>query len=278
MNITRGAIAAGLAGLAFLVAPALAQAAQGFVASPTSLRAGPGGQFPDVDRLPAGAPVTVFGCLGGRSWCDVGFRGDRGWVAGQDLEIFYQNRRVRIVEVSPTFVPAVSFSVSSYWDRYYRGRPFFRDRDRFAGVNVNIGSGGNAVAGRTGRTGEVTASVNGGNANAVNKSGGPGNRRFVANANAACPAGEKNCKTPGKAGMNGKMAAGSTGMNKEKTATAGKTTGGGAAMTGSIGNKAGHKKCQPGTAGCTQGAAPGGANAGSGAGGGNATGGAPPAQ
>src|SRR5581483_5844428 len=95
---------------------------------------------------------------------------------------------------------------------------------------------------------EVTASVNGGKATETRKRGTNG--RVFANANAGCPAGEKNCKMPGKTttGVSGKTANGPNAMSKEKTATAGKTTGGGGTMTGSIGKKPGPKKCQPGTA------------------------------
>src|SRR3954454_5284241 len=115
MRSVRSGIIASLATLALLAAPGLAQAAQGFVVDQTLLRAGPSGQFPSVDLLPAGAPVTVFRCLGGRSWCDVSFQGDRGWVSGRDVEIFFHNQRVRIVEVEPAFVPVERFEVSTYW-------------------------------------------------------------------------------------------------------------------------------------------------------------------
>jgi len=259
MNKERNAIVAGLAGLAMLAVPSLAQAAQGFIVSQTSLRAGPGGQFPYVDRLAAGAPVTVFGCLGGRSWCDVSFQGDRGWVSGNDLEIFFNNRRVRIVEVTPTFIPVETFSVAIYWDRYYRSKPFFADRDRFASVNVNINGGGKVVSGRTGGRGEVTAAA--GSGKVTESKTGSTNGHVLAKGNAACPAGQKNCKTPVKSagGTPAKTVAGANAMVKEKTANVGKTATSGQ-VAGSIAPKGIHKKCKPGAANCAPGAS--GGNAG----------------
>jgi uncharacterized protein YraI len=265
MRIARNTIAAGFAGLAMFVVPGLAEAAQGFIASQTSLRAGPGGQFPYVDQLPAGAPVTVFGCLGGRSWCDVSFRGDRGWVSGSDLEIIFHSRRVRIVEVTETFVPVETFSVAIYWDHYYRGKPFYAERNRFTSVNININGGGKGASGRMGEKGQATASV-GGSKGMEGKTGST-KGHLMASGNNGCPAGHKECK-PGKggAGMTGSASAGGTGG---KTANAGKN--GGGAVTGSMGSKGMQKKCPAGEASCGHS----GGNAGSGSGGNAAAGGAP---
>lgn len=278
MKTTRNAIVAGLASLAFFVAPTLSQAARGFTVDQTLLRAGPGPQYPYVDRLPSGASVTVFGCLRGRVWCDISFQGDRGWVSGQDLEIFFHSRRVRIVEVTPVFVPVVTFEVSTYWDRYYRSKPFFAQRDRFASVNININNGGKAVSGRTGRFSQAAVTANVGGKGTEAKAGrGSASGHVLANAK-ACPVGQKNCKVAGKAsaGAIDKAANGAGAMTKDKTATAGKT-GSVGAVTGSIGTK-GVKKCQPGMADCAKGLS--GANMGaSGAGGGGSgSAGAAPAQ
>src|ERR1700704_61229 len=119
----RTAIVAGLATTAFLLAPALAPAAEGIVVETTPLLAGPDSRFPPVDQVQAGTDVQVNGCLTGYAWCDVSFQDDRGWISGQALEILYQSRRVRIVEVTPDIVPFVSFEFNSYWQEHYHDRP-----------------------------------------------------------------------------------------------------------------------------------------------------------
>jgi uncharacterized protein YraI len=254
----------------------LSQAAQGFTVDQTLLHAGPGPQYPYVDRLPSGAPVTVFGRLRGRVWCDISFQGDRGWVSGQDLAIFFHSRRVRIVEVTPVFVPVVTFEVSTYWDRYYRSKPFFAQRDRFS-VNININNEGKAASGRTARFSQAAVTANVGGKGTEAKTGrGSARGHLLANAK-ACPAGQKNCKVAGKPKRRRDRQAdnGAGAMTKDKTATAGKTANVGA-VTGSISTKGG-KKCQPGMANCAQGISCGNMGA-SGAGGGSGSGGAAPAQ
>jgi len=182
----------------------------------------------------------------------VSFQGDRGWVSGQDLEIFFHNRRVRIVDVEPAFVPVERFEVATYWQRHYRSKPFFGDRNRFASVNININGRTKAVSGRAGRVGEVAVTHGGVGSNFTEARTGRGsaNRHFFANRN-MCPAGQKNCMNKGNAGLNGikKPSADVAGaVSKDKTASL--TNRG--AVTGSIGGKGNQKKkCQPGMA-CVQ--------------------------
>jgi uncharacterized protein YraI len=275
MQAVRSVIVAGFATLALSFAPSLAQAAQGFIVGQTDLRAGPDEQFPSVDMLPAGAQVEVFGCLSGNVWCDVGFQQDRGWVSGQDLEVMYQSNRVKVVEVQTEVVPVVTFQVATYWDQYYRSKPFFRDRDRFASLNINIENGGKAAPGKAGTGGQaaVTGTINGKTEAGKTETGGAGVKP-TGQAEAKCPPGQKNCKLPGKTGegmnagkpgqemnagksasgganANDKTATGGAG-NREKTATSGGMTG---EKTGSVKPKtgqamAGPKGCKPGMANC----------------------------
>src|SRR5258707_9403961 len=100
MKAVRSAIVAGFATLALFIAPSLAQAAQGFIVSEATLRSGPDEQFPTVIQVQSGAEVEVFGCLSGHTWCDVSFQQDRGWVSGDVLEVIFQSRRVKVVEVT----------------------------------------------------------------------------------------------------------------------------------------------------------------------------------
>lgn len=117
-----------------LAAPALAEAAtRGFATANVNMRSGPSTAYPAVVVIPNGAPLTVHGCLSDTPWCDVSFVGGRGWVAGRYIATTYRQNRVY---VEPRYyrdlgVPVITFEVGRYWDRYYRDRDFYRERDRW---------------------------------------------------------------------------------------------------------------------------------------------------
>lgn len=121
------------AGLMALALPAVAEAAQAISTANVNLRAGPSTQYPAVLVVSAGSRVEIFGCLSSANWCDVGFSGYRGWISGSYLQTQYSSRRIY---VDPDYygrlgIPVVTFRVDNYWDRYYRGRDFYRERDRW---------------------------------------------------------------------------------------------------------------------------------------------------
>ena len=125
-------LALGMALVVSAVAPALA--APGFATGNVNLRAGPGTGYPQVTVLAAGQPVEIFGCLEGYNWCDVGANGTRGWVAGSYLQYIYEGQRVLVPDYGPrSGVPIVGFAFGDYWGRYYRGRSWYADRDRWGG-------------------------------------------------------------------------------------------------------------------------------------------------
>jgi len=122
-----------LAGVMAVALPAMAQAAQAISTANVNLRAGPSTQYPPVLVVAAGSRVEIFGCLSSANWCDVGFSGYRGWMSGSYLQTQYSSRRIY---VDPDYygqlgIPVVTFRVDNYWDRYYRGRDFYRERDRW---------------------------------------------------------------------------------------------------------------------------------------------------
>jgi uncharacterized protein YraI len=121
------------AAAAVLLAPAVAQAAEGVSTANVNMRAGPSTQYPAVTVIPAGESVEIHGCLADVPWCDVEFYGGRGWVAGRYVQALYQERRVYVGPeyYRPLGIPTVVFSVGNYWDRYYRNRDFYRERDRW---------------------------------------------------------------------------------------------------------------------------------------------------
>ncbi|MBO0663229.1 SH3 domain-containing protein [Jiella sp. MQZ9-1] len=97
-----------------------------------NLRAGPSTSYPAVDMVEAGEGLRVFGCLQTRSWCDVRYRGQRGWMSANYIAVASQSYRARR-EFDPYSAPVITFSVDSYWGDHYRQRSWYRDRDRFRG-------------------------------------------------------------------------------------------------------------------------------------------------
>ncbi|WP_172461861.1 SH3 domain-containing protein [Dyella jiangningensis] len=115
-----------------LAGPAAAQGANGVITSYVDLYAGPDIGYPPVAELPAGTPVAIQGCLDGWRWCDVITMGTRGWVAGTFVQYTYDNQPVIVADYGPRIgIPVIAFSIGVYWDRYYRDRPFYRERDRW---------------------------------------------------------------------------------------------------------------------------------------------------
>ncbi|WP_175978427.1 SH3 domain-containing protein [Burkholderia sp. BCC1047] len=121
-----------LAGLA--AAPGVADAqSSAYTNSPAELYAGPAPDYPVVAQIPPGTALGVFGCLSDYTWCDVALPGVRGWIDAQLLDYPYQGSYVPLLEYGAIIgVPVTGFAIGAYWDRYYRHRPWYPDRDRWA--------------------------------------------------------------------------------------------------------------------------------------------------
>ncbi|WP_175883235.1 SH3 domain-containing protein [Burkholderia sp. BCC0044] len=121
-----------LAGLA--AAPGAADAqSSAYTNSPAELYAGPAPDYPVVAQIPPGTALDVFGCLSDYAWCDVALPGVRGWIDAQLLDYPYQGSYVPLLEYGAIIgVPVTGFAIGAYWDRYYRHRPWYPDRDRWA--------------------------------------------------------------------------------------------------------------------------------------------------
>lgn len=123
-----------LAAAALFAVPAVASAASsGIATANVNMRSGPSTRYPAVVVIPAGAPITINGCLNTVNWCDVTFARGRGWVSGTYIQAGYRQNRVY---VAPNYyrslgIPTVTFDVDTYWGRYYRDRDFYRQRDRW---------------------------------------------------------------------------------------------------------------------------------------------------
>ncbi|ONX73335.1 SH3 domain-containing protein [Burkholderia cenocepacia] len=132
-----------LAGLA--AAPGVADAqSSAYTNSPAGLFAGPAPDYPVVAQIPPGTALDVFGCLSDYTWCDVALPGVRGWIDAQLLDYPYQGSYVPLLEYGAIIgVPVTGFAIGAYWDRYYRHRPWYPDRDRWAHrAEPRLGPGG----------------------------------------------------------------------------------------------------------------------------------------
>ena len=113
-----------------LAVPVFAWAADGYVTGNVNLRAGPDPGYPLITTIPAGTDVSVQGCTTGWEWCDVIAYGNRGWIAGNFIQYDYQNQNVLLPAYGAQIgIPIVSFVIGTYWDNYYRGRPFYGNRN-----------------------------------------------------------------------------------------------------------------------------------------------------
>ncbi len=118
---------------ALTVSAVAAQAAPGFSTANVNIRTGPDVDFPSVGVIPEGEPLSIEGCLRDESWCDVRWDGGRGWVYSEYLAFDDRGEMVPLPDVGAAYfrIPFVAFAARDYWDRYYVGRPWYRDRARW---------------------------------------------------------------------------------------------------------------------------------------------------
>jgi uncharacterized protein YraI len=121
-------------GALLLAAFGLVSAQNAYTTRPKHVRAGPNQDYPLVAQLDAGAPLEVHGCLSDWSWCDVSFDDNsaRGWVFSDGVSFVYQGGRVPLYSYAPSLgITVITFSLGSYWGDYYRGRPWYSQRDQW---------------------------------------------------------------------------------------------------------------------------------------------------
>lgn len=101
------------------------------------VHAGPAPDYPEVAVFEPGSMVVVYGCLADYSWCDVTLAGYRGWIYGGYLNFPYAGNEWPVLNYgSVSGFPIISFTIGTYWDRYYRSTPWYHDRDRWIGQPV----------------------------------------------------------------------------------------------------------------------------------------------
>lgn len=112
--------------------PGLAQAQRVYASVSVHLRAGPAPDYPVVAIVPAGVAISVQGCLGDYTWCDVVIGPDRGWMYAAYIMYPYYGRDVPVIYYGPRIgISVVGFVLPDYWRAHYRTRYFYRDRDRW---------------------------------------------------------------------------------------------------------------------------------------------------
>lgn len=117
---------------------AAAHADPGYSTANVNMRTGPDTDFPSIGVIPEGEPIYVEGCLRDESWCDVRWGPERGWVYSEYIAFDYRGDMVALPDYGPAFfrIPFVAFAARDYWDRYYVGRPWYRDRNRWFAFKV----------------------------------------------------------------------------------------------------------------------------------------------
>ncbi len=114
---------------AVLAFPAIATAAEGVARSSTSLRAGPGTDYPRVAGVTRGESLEIHGCLARASWCDVSADGERGWMSGGRIDFLSSGRRTHLSgNLSRFGLSILTFGQDDYWGAHYQGRPWVGDR------------------------------------------------------------------------------------------------------------------------------------------------------
>ncbi|ESR27311.1 SH3 domain-containing protein [Lutibaculum baratangense] len=120
-----------LALVSALAVPGLAHAASAIATADVNLRAGPSTGYPVVTVIGGGQNVEVNGCLQSYTWCDVTYRGARGWMSANYLAYLEGGRRYTDRVPARIGAPIITFSFGNYWDRHYRHYGFYRDRERY---------------------------------------------------------------------------------------------------------------------------------------------------
>ncbi len=134
------AVVAGLGLLALYATPVLAATFGGYTTANVNQRSGPSTAYPPITVIPAGSPITIYGCLQDDTWCDISWGANRGWMSSLYLQVSYQSHRYPVRGY--TGIPFITFNFGSYWNSYYQHKPFFGQKSKWSGYNWQKGGQG----------------------------------------------------------------------------------------------------------------------------------------
>lgn len=133
LSSTPRTLAAGLSlGLGALLATSPVQARShvtaAFTVQLSPLFAGPGAEYPQLQRFTPQTQVDILGCLPDFGWCDVAAGGFRGWMNTRQLAVVVNGNPRPVPVVAPAIgVPVTPFALGPYWVQHYRNQPWFND-------------------------------------------------------------------------------------------------------------------------------------------------------
>lgn len=112
---------------------AQAQSNVGYATSNANLRAGPDTGYPRVSTVPAGAALDIYGCVDDWSWCDVQWRGERGWMSAGLIEYERNGSRYYVDDRGAWLgLPILTFALDIYWADHYLRRPWYHEHDHWS--------------------------------------------------------------------------------------------------------------------------------------------------
>jgi uncharacterized protein YraI len=94
---------------ATVLAAGAANARPGYLINTFNIFDGPGHDFERLVRVPENARVEVHSCTASYDWCQVSWRGVRGWMDGNGIEVRHAGRMVVLHDFGPrTGVPSLT--------------------------------------------------------------------------------------------------------------------------------------------------------------------------
>ena len=113
---------------------------QAYTTKSAHLRAGPARDYPVVAILAPGVQITIGGCLSDFTWCEVILAdSNRGWMYAGNLSYVYNGSYVPILSSGNLIgLGIIAFSIGTYWDTHYHGRPWYRERQQWVDRPIHL--------------------------------------------------------------------------------------------------------------------------------------------
>ncbi|MGE4063369.1 MAG: SH3 domain-containing protein [Rhodospirillaceae bacterium] len=114
---------------ASVFAAGAAAARPGYLINNFNIFTGPGRDYERLARVPENARVEVHSCLPSYDWCQVSWRGVRGWMDANGIEVRHAGAMVSLHDFGPrTGVPSFA-DFDDEDDDYFERRPSRLDWD-----------------------------------------------------------------------------------------------------------------------------------------------------